>query len=176
LTPTPLEGVVLVEVDRLEDERGFFARTFDRAAFAAAGLEPAVEQCSVAHNLRAGTVRGMHWAAPDVPEHKLVRCTAGAVHDVVVDLRDGSPTRLQSFAVELSADGHRALYVPPGVAHGYQTLLDGTELTYQMSTAYRPGQDRGACFDDPALGLSWPLPVSVVSAKDQGWPAYGTSA
>lgn len=170
ISPTPLAGVHVVDLERREDERGWFARTWCRAEFVEAGLEAAVEQASAAHNVRAGTVRGMHWAAPEIPEHKLVRCTRGAVHDVVVDLRPGSPTRLQSFSVELSEDDGRALFVPPGVAHGYQTLVDGTQLHYQMSTAYVPGQERGARYDDPVLGLSWPLPVSVISDRDLAWP------
>lgn len=170
ISPTAIEGVHTVDLERREDERGWFARTWCRQEFLDAGLEAAVEQCSAAHNVRAGTVRGMHWAAPGIDEHKLVRCTRGAVHDVVVDLRAGSPTRLQAVAVELSADSGRALFLPPGVAHGYQTLADGTELLYQMSTAYVPGQERGARYDDPALGLAWPLPVSVVSERDLSWP------
>lgn len=170
LTPLGLPGVLLVEPEPLEDERGSFARTFDRQQWLDAGLDPHVEQCSVVRNHRAGTVRGMHWqAAPDL-EAKLVRVTAGAVLDVVVDLRAGSPTRLRSVAVELSAAAGAALVVPPGFAHGYQTLVDATELSYQMSTPYAPASARGLRHDDPALGLSWPLPVSVVSARDRSWP------
>lgn len=170
LTPLDLPGVVLVQQERREDERGYFARSFDRATFADAGLDVRIEQCSVVRNARAGTVRGMHWqAAPDL-ESKLVRVTAGAVLDVVVDLRPDSPTYLRSVAVELTAADGDALYVPPLVAHGYQTLRDGTELTYQMSAAHAPESARGLRYDDPALGLDWPLPVSVIAERDRGWP------
>lgn len=169
-TPTPLAGAVLVDLERKTDERGFFARSFDRAEFAAAGLEPAVEQGNVSYNVRAGTLRGMHWQVAPATEAKLVRCTSGAILDQVVDLRPDSPTYLQSFAVELSAENRTALYVPPMLAHGFQTLVDATEVAYLMSGAYTPGTDRGLRHDDPALGLSWPLPVSVLSDKDAAWP------
>jgi dTDP-4-dehydrorhamnose 3,5-epimerase len=173
LRPAGLPGVVVVELERREDERGFFARTFDRAAFAEAGLEPLVEQCNLSYNSRAGTLRGMHYQVAPATEAKLVRCTAGAVLDTVVDMRDGSPTRLQSFSIELSADNRTALYVPPLFAHGYQTLVDGTEVAYQVSQAYTPGTERGLRHDDPALALRWPLPVSVISDKDASWPLLG---
>ena len=173
LTTTGLAGPVVVELELRQDERGFFARSFDREQFAAAGLEPVVEQCNVSFNHRAGTLRGMHYQVAPATEAKLVRCTAGAVLDVVVDVREGSPTYLQSFAVELSADNRRALYVPPMFAHGYQALTDGAEVSYQVSEAYTPGTERGLRHDDPALGLSWPLPVSVISPKDAGWPLMG---
>ena len=173
---TPLQGAVVLELEQISDERGFFARSFDRAAFAEAGLEPAVEQCNVSYNHRAGTLRGMHYQVEPATEAKLVRCTAGAIVDTVVDLREGSPTRLQSFSVELTAQNRLALYVPPMFAHGYQTLQDGTEVTYQVSSAYTPGFERGLRHDDPALGLSWPLPVSVLSAKDAAWPLLDVAA
>jgi dTDP-4-dehydrorhamnose 3,5-epimerase len=176
LTPTGLAGCVVVDLERREDDRGFFARTFCRAEFAAAGLEPLVEQCNLSYNHRAGTLRGMHWQVEPAPEAKLVRCTAGAVLDQVVDVRPGSPTYLRSFAVELTAENRRALYVPPLLAHGYQTLVDGAEVTYQVSAAYTPGTERGLRHDDPALGLSWPLPVSVVSPKDASWPLVADGA
>ena len=170
---TGLPGVTLIEIETREDERGFFARTFDRAEFQRAGLDPVVEQCSVSYNRRAGTVRGLHYQVAPAVESKLVRCTRGAVLDVVVDVRRDSPTYLQSFAVELSADNRTALYVAPMLAHGFQTLADGTEVSYQMSEAYTPGTDRGLRYDDPALGLQWPLPVAVVSDKDTAWPLVG---
>lgn len=176
LTPTPLDGAVLVELETRTDDRGFFARTFCREEFAAAGLEPAVEQCNLSFNHRAGTLRGMHFQVEPALEAKLVRCTAGAVVDAVVDMREGSATYLQSFAVELSATNRLALYVPPLFAHGYQTLVDGAEVCYQVSQAYTPGTERGLRYDDPALGLSWPLPVSVISDKDASWPLLGSAA
>lgn len=170
IVPTAIDGVFTVDLEPFTDARGLFARTFCAEEFTAAGLEPAVAQCSLAFNHRAGTVRGMHWTAEPMRESKLVRVTRGALLDVIVDVRPDSPTRLQHVAVELSADNRRALYVAPGLAHGYQTLVDATEAVYQMNTPYRPGHDRGIRFDDPAVGVAWPLPVSVISEKDRGWP------
>ena len=175
-TPTGLDGCVVVELELREDDRGFFARTFDREEFLAAGLEPVVEQCNLSFNHRAGTLRGMHYQVAPATEAKLVRCTAGAIVDVIVDVRPDSPTYLQHFSIELTADNRRALYVPPMFAHGYQALTDGAEVSYQVSEAYTPGTERGLRHDDPALGLSWPLPVSVVSAKDAAWPLMGEPA
>lgn len=176
LTPTPLAGAVLVELEQRADDRGFFARTFCREEFAAAGLEPAVEQCNLSYNHRAGTLRGMHYQVAPATEAKLVRCTAGAVLDAIVDMRRDSTTHLQSYAVELSASNRFALYVPPMFAHGYQTLVDGAEVVYQVSQAYTPGTERGLRHDDPALGLTWPLPVSLVSDKDASWPLVDMTA
>lgn len=172
-TPTPLAGVTVLDLELREDERGFFARTFDRAAFEAAQLEPPTEQCSLSYNSRAGTLRGMHYQVAPALEAKLVRCTRGAVLDVVVDVRPESPTYLQSYAVELTADNRRSLYISPMFAHGFQTLVDDTEVSYQISGAYRPGTARGLRHDDPALGLSWPLTVSMLSARDAEWPFLG---
>lgn len=170
--PAPLAGVFLVEPERREDERGFFARTFCREEFAAHGLEPAVAQCSVSFNRAAGTLRGMHYQAAPRREAKLVRCTRGAIFDAVVDLRVGSLTYGLSFSVELTADSRLALYVPPEFAHGFQTLATGTEVFYQMSEAYEPGHDRGFRWDDPAVGIAWPLPVAAMSARDRGLPLF----
>ena len=170
ISTTPLQGPAIIDLELKQDERGFFARSFDRESFAAAGLEPVVEQCNVSFNHRAGTLRGMHFQVAPATEAKLVRCTAGAVLDIIVDVREGSPTYLQHVAVELSAENRRSLYVPPMFAHGYQTLVDGAELTYQVSEAYTPGTERGLRHDDPALGLSWPLAVSTISGKDASWP------
>ncbi|WP_018502096.1 dTDP-4-dehydrorhamnose 3,5-epimerase family protein [Parafrankia discariae] len=176
LTPTAVDGVTIVDVEAFTDDRGLFARTFCQEEFAAAGLEVAVAQCSVAYNRRAGTIRGLHWAGEPVRETKLVRCTRGALLDVVVDSRPGSATYLEHVAVELTADNHRALFIAAGLAHGYQTLVDDTEATYQMSVPFTPGHDRGLRFDDPRLGIAWPLPVSVISEKDRGWPLLSADA
>ncbi len=176
ITTTPLKGVAVIDLERKEDDRGFFARTFDREQFADAGLEPLVEQCNLSFNHRAGTLRGMHYQVAPATEAKLVRCTAGAIVDIIVDVRPDSPTYLQHFAVELTADNRRALYVPPMFAHGYQALTDGAEVGYQVSEAYTPGTERGLRHDDPALGLSWPLPVSIISPKDAAWPLMGAQA
>jgi dTDP-4-dehydrorhamnose 3,5-epimerase len=175
ITTTPLSGVAVIDLERKEDDRGFFARTFDRTEFAAAGLEPLVEQCNLSFNHRAGTLRGMHYQVAPATEAKLVRCTAGVIVDVIVDVRPDSPTYLQHFSIELTADNRRALYVPPMFAHGYQALTDGAEVSYQVSEAYTPGTERGLRHDDPALGLTWPLPVSVISPKDAAWPLMGES-
>lgn len=167
---TPIEGVAVLDVETREDDRGFFARTFCREEFLAAGLEPAVEQCNLSFNHRGGTLRGMHFQVAPHPEAKLVRCTRGSIEDIVVDMRPGSPTYLQHVSVTLSAENRRAIYVPPYFAHGYQTLEDDTEVTYQVSGSYHPEAERGLRYDDPALGLHWPRDVSVISAKDSSWP------
>jgi dTDP-4-dehydrorhamnose 3,5-epimerase len=169
VTRTPIEGVAILDLELREDHRGFFARTFDRAEFVAAGLEPIVEQCNLSFNHKAGTLRGMHFQVAPHPEAKLVRCIRGAIVDIIVDMRPESPTRFQHVAVELTADNRRSLYVPPFFAHGYQTLTDGAEVTYQVGGSYEPTAERGLRHDDPDLGLSWPLPVSEISAKDASW-------
>jgi dTDP-4-dehydrorhamnose 3,5-epimerase len=170
ITGTPIEGPVIIDLDRRSDDRGFFARTFCVTEFANAGLATEVEQGNLSFNHRAGTLRGMHFQVAPHPEAKLVRCIAGAVLDIIVDVRPGSPTWLQHVAVELSAENRRALYVPPYFAHGYQTLVDGAEVMYQVSGSYVPAAERGLRWDDPDLGLAWPLPVAVISDKDASWP------
>jgi dTDP-4-dehydrorhamnose 3,5-epimerase len=169
ITTTDIPGVAIIELKLLEDDRGFFARTFCRQEFLDAGLEPLVEQCNMSFNHEAGTLRGMHLQVDPAPEAKLVRCTRGAIVDQIVDLRPGSPTRSKHVSVELTADNRKALYVPPYFAHGYQTLTDDAEVTYQVSHAYAPGTERGLRHDDPALGLAWPVPVTVISEKDRSW-------
>jgi dTDP-4-dehydrorhamnose 3,5-epimerase len=176
ITPTELPGPAIIDLEVRSDDRGGFARTFCRREFLDAGLDPAVEQCNLSFNYLAGTVRGMHWQAPPHAEPKLVRCTRGAIVDVIVDMRDDSPTRLQHVAVELSAQNRRALYVPAFFAHGYQTLTDEAEVAYQVGGAYTPSAERGLRHDDPALGLTWPLPVSMISDKDASWPLLDSTA
>jgi dTDP-4-dehydrorhamnose 3,5-epimerase len=171
--PTSLAGAFVVELEPIEDERGFFARSFCQNEFRSHGLDPAIAQCNVSLNRRRGTLRGLHYQAPPHEEAKLVRCTRGAICDVIVDLRHGSATRGQWFAVELSADNHRALYVPRGFAHGFQTLADDSEVLYQMSEFYRPGSERGIRWDDPAIGIQWPIADPVVSARDRAYPVLG---
>ena len=170
LTPTAVEGVVVVDLDPVHDERGLFARTFDAEIFAAAGLDARVAQGSLSFNVRAGTVRGLHRQVPPHAEAKLVRCVAGAVVDVAVDVRPGARTFGEHVMVELSAANRRALFIAPYVAHGFQTLVDGTELLYQVSGPYVPGAEQGFRHDDPAFGIAWPLPVTEVSPKDASWP------
>lgn len=170
--PTPLAGAVLLELERKADERGFFARTWCREEFAAQGLDPALSQCSVSFNHRRGTLRGLHLQAAPHAETKLVRCTRGAVWDVIVDLRPESPTFRQHFAAVLSAETGNALYIPPGMAHGFQTLEDATEVFYQISVPYAPESARGYRWDDPAFGIPWPEPVTVISERDREWPDW----
>ena len=173
-TPTQVDGVMIVDLEPHPDDRGLFARTFDVEEFAAHGLDVDVAQCNLSFNHRAGTLRGLHRQVPPHAEGKLVRCTAGAIIDVAADVRPESPTYGRHVAVELTAANRRALYVPPYVAHGYQTLVDDTEVTYQVSGPYAPGGEQGFRYDDPALGIDWPRPVEVISAKDAGWPLLGT--
>jgi dTDP-4-dehydrorhamnose 3,5-epimerase len=167
--PTPLAGAFVVELERLEDERGFFARSFCREEFRKQGLEPAIEQCNVSWNRRRGTLRGLHFQAAPHEEAKVVRCTRGAIWDVIVDLREGSPTRLRWHAQELNADNRLAFYVPAGFAHGFQTLSDDSEVLYQMSTSYHADLARGLRWDDPKLGIRWPLPDPILSPRDRSY-------
>lgn len=166
INETPLRGAYTIEPRQLHDERGLFARTFCVREFRERGLVSSFMQCNTSWNALAGTVRGMHYQLPPSCEVKLVRCTAGSLWDVIVDLRPESQTFLQHFGVELSARNRIALYVPEMFAHGFQTLEDGTEVFYQMSEFYSPELSRGLRYDDPTLGINWPLPVSVVSEKD----------
>jgi len=168
-TETKLKGAFVIEVERREDDRGFFARTFCQKEFAEHGLKPVIAQANIAFNKRKGTLRGMHFQYPPHAETKLVRATRGSILDIIVDLRPESATYLQHVAVELSADGHRALYVPERFAHGYQALEDGTETSYQVGESYAPGSEGGLSPFDPRLGLTWPLPVAVISPKDAAW-------
>ena len=171
-TETELPGAFVIDLEEKPDERGFFARTFDRTEFEAHGLKPDVAQCNVSTNHRAGTLRGMHYQIEPATETKLIRCTSGAILDVIIDMRPESTTYLRHFAVELTAENHRALYVPGMFAHGYQALTDGAEVTYQVGEFYTPGYERGLRHDDPAFGIAWPLPVSVISEKDASWPLF----
>jgi dTDP-4-dehydrorhamnose 3,5-epimerase len=164
---TRLVGAYVIDLEKIEDERGFFARSWCQREFAAVGLDANLVQCNISHNHRKGTLRGLHYQLPPAAETKLVRCTRGAMFDVIVDLRPNSPTFLQWLGVELSADKYIILYVPKGFAHGFQTLVDNTEVFYQMSEFYAPELAGGLRWDDPQLGIDWPLPVRVMSQKDQ---------
>lgn len=167
---TSLAGAFVVDIERVEDQRGFFARAFCQREFAASGLQSSFVQVNMAFNRRRGTVRGMHYQYPPYAEVKLVRVTRGRIVDVIVDLRPESPTFLQHLSVELSAENHRSLYVPERFAHGYQALEDGTEMTYQVSQFYSPAADGGIAPLDPRLGIGWPLPVTEISEKDARRP------
>lgn len=173
---TPLNDAFLIDLQPIGDERGFFARTFCKAAFARHGLNPEVNQCNLAYSKQAGTLRGMHLQLPPASEAKLVRCLRGAIFDVIVDCRRDSATFLQHFAVELSACEHRALYVPEQFAHGYQTLTDDTEVMYQVSASYSPDHERGLRYDDPGLDIHWPLPPLGVTQKDRNWALIADGA
>lgn len=166
-TETPLPGAFLVEIEPLEDDRGFFARSFCVREFEAHGLDPYIAQCNVSHNLRRGTLRGMHYQAYPAAEAKLVRCTRGSVYDVIIDLRPESPTYCKWQSFELSVANARALYVPEGFAHGFQTLEDDSDVLYQMSEYYAPECARGVRWDDPAFGVRWPVERPIISEKDR---------
>jgi dTDP-4-dehydrorhamnose 3,5-epimerase len=168
--PTALDGVWTLEPERHADARGFFARTWCEREMAARGLDARVSQANISFNGRAGTLRGMHYQAAPHAEAKVVRCTAGAIYDVALDLRPGSPTRGRWTAVELSAENRRALYIPEGVAHGFQSLVDGAEVLYLISVPQAPESARGVRWNDPAFGIEWPLPVSEISARDASYP------
>jgi dTDP-4-dehydrorhamnose 3,5-epimerase len=171
--PLPLAGAFVIELEPLCDERGFFARAFSADEFAQRGLVSTFVQSGIAFNPRSGTLRGMHFQVAPHGEVKLIRCTAGAVYDVIVDLRSGSPTFRQWASVELSADNRRTLYVPEGFAHGYVTLTDGAELLYQMSVPHHAPSARGVRWNDPAFGIAWPVEPVVISARDAGYAAFG---
>lgn len=172
-TETALPGAFVLDLERREDERGYFARAFCRHELADHGLKPVIAQANVAFNRIAGTLRGMHFQFPPKPETKIVRATRGAILDIIVDLRPESTTFLQSVSVELSEDNGRALYVPERFAHGYQTLADRTETSYYVGEFYAPETEGGLAYDDPRLGLEWPLPVAVISEKDTQWKPFG---
>jgi dTDP-4-dehydrorhamnose 3,5-epimerase len=169
LTETPLIGAFVVEVEPREDERGLFARTFCTREFREQGLVESFVQCNTSWNTHKATVRGLHYQLAPSCEVKLVRCTSGALWDVIVDLRPDSPTYLKHVGVELTAQNRRALYVPEMFAHGFQTLEDGTEVFYQMSEFYAADLARGVRYNDPKLGIKWPLAVGSISDKDQRW-------
>lgn len=169
---TAIPGAWLVEPEPHADARGFFARTHDDEAFASRGLVGRFRQSSVSFNLRRGTVRGMHYAAAPHAETKLVRCTAGAIQDVVIDLRPGSPTHRRSVSVELSAANRRAFYIPVGLAHGFQTLRDETEILYMIDLPFAAEAARGVRWNDPAFDVAWPEPVAVISDRDLAFPDW----
>jgi dTDP-4-dehydrorhamnose 3,5-epimerase len=166
---TKLKGAFVVDLERRQDSRGFFARAFCQHEFEAHGLKPVIAQANVAFNRQKGTLRGMHFQFAPAAETKFVRATRGAILDIIVDLRPDSPTYLQHIAVELSEDNCRALYVPERFAHGYQVLRDDTETLYQVGEFYTPELESGLLYNDPRLALDWPLPITVMSEKDRAW-------
>jgi dTDP-4-dehydrorhamnose 3,5-epimerase len=166
---TKLKGAYVVVPKLIGDTRGFFAETFSAREFEKHGLVTRIAQCNLAGNARKGTLRGMHYQIAPATEVKFIRCIKGAIYDVIVDLREGSPTYLQHFGVELTADNRKALYIPEMFAHGYQTLTDDTEVAYNVSEFYAPEHARGLRYDDPKLAIQWPLPVSDMSDRDKAW-------
>jgi len=171
-TETRLKGAFLVRLKKIEDHRGFFARGWCQEEFAKHGLNPNMLQMNVGFSHKKGTVRGLHYQEKPHEEAKFVRCTLGAIFDVVVDLRPESPTRGQWFGAELTGENATMLYAPEGFAHGYQTLADDTEMNYMTTALYAAGAAKGVRYNDPAFGIPWPLPVSVISEQDQKWPDY----
>lgn len=171
-TATKLAGAFIIDLEPAEDERGFFARSFCEREFEAHGINGLFVQCNISFNKKQGTLRGMHFQAAPHQEAKLVRCTAGAIYDVLLDLRPSSPTFKQWDSAELTAANHRALYIPEGLAHGFQTLCDNCEVYYQMSEFYAPKYARGVRWNDPAFGIRWPEGPRTVSAKDQSYSNF----
>jgi dTDP-4-dehydrorhamnose 3,5-epimerase len=171
-TPTTILGAYLVEIEPINDERGFFARTFCTNELSQYGLETNFAQCNVSFTKQQGTIRGMHYQVAPYTETKLVRCTKGAIYDVIVDLRPASATFKQWVAAELTADNHQMFYVPPGCAHGLQTLVDDTEVFYQMAGVYNADAARGVRWNDPAFGIEIPLAVSVINSRDRDYPDF----
>lgn len=171
-TETKLKGAFIIDLELREDDRGGFARTFCAQEFESHGLKPTVAQCNMSFNHKAGTLRGMHYQVPPAAETKLVRCTKGAIYDVIIDMRPSSPTYMQHIGVELTADNRRALYVPEMFAHGYQALTDGAEVVYQVGEFYTPGYERGLHYSDPTFGIEWPMAITVISEKDAAWTLF----
>jgi dTDP-4-dehydrorhamnose 3,5-epimerase len=169
---TPLKGAFVIEIEKFEDKRGFFAYAFSQPEFDSNGLASRVVNTNISFNRSRGTLRGMHYQVAPFEEAKLIRCTRGAIYDVIIDLRRDSSTFRQWFGVELTADNYRLLYVPERFAHGFQTLEDHTDVTYQVSQLYSPSAARGVRYDDPAFGIRWPLKVEVISDRDRGWPNW----
>ena len=174
-TESALPGVLMVDIERLADERGFFARTYCSTEFAERGLAPALSQCSVSYNARRGTLRGLHLQGAPHQEHKLVRCTAGSIFDVIVDVRPESPHYRRWASVELTAQNRRAVFIPPGFAHGFITMSDDAEVYYMISVPHAPAHARGFRWNDPAFGIQWPMTPSVISPRDAGYPLLETA-
>jgi dTDP-4-dehydrorhamnose 3,5-epimerase len=171
-SPTVLEGAFILELDRRNDDRGYFARTWCQREFEQLGLNSSLVQCSVSYSRRRQTLRGMHWQASPHGEVKIVRCTRGAIWDVIIDLRPESPTYMSHLGVELTADSERALYIPEGMAHGFVTLADATEVFYQMSEFHEPASARGVRWNDPAFDIGWPVSTPILHPRDAQYPDY----
>ena len=171
-TQTVLAGAYIIDIEPAQDERGFFARSWCRREFERHGLNPDIAQCNISFNKKRGTLRGLHYQVEPYEETKIVRCTSGAIYDVIVDLRPKSSTFKKWIAVELTTENWRMLYIPSGVAHGFQTLVDDTEISYQISEFYHSDSSRGVRWDDPAFGIKWPSADRVISEKDRQYPDF----
>ena len=171
-TETKLKGVYVIDLEKHKDDRGFFARSWCQKEFAEKGLDSFLVQCNISFNKKKGTLRGMHYQIAPFEEVRIVRCTQGALLDVVIDLRSGSPTYKKHFSIELSAENRKMLYIPKGFAHGFQTLMDNTEVFYQMSENYSAGHAKGVRWNDTAFTIFWPLPVTKISEKDKTYPGF----
>ena len=171
-TETKLSGAFIIEAERMHDERGFFARSWSQREWEEQHLNPRLVECNISFNKKKGTLRGMHYQRAPYAQAKLVRCTAGAIYDAIIDLRPDSTSFKQWVAVELRADNYRMLYIPEGFAHGFQTLEDATEVFYQMSEVYRPDCAEGVRWNDPAFGLTWPVEEKIIFARDNSYPDY----
>ncbi|MCK8465074.1 dTDP-4-dehydrorhamnose 3,5-epimerase [Aliiroseovarius sp. S1339] len=167
---TPLKGAFVIDLEEIADDRGHFARAFCAEEFEAHGLKPSIAQINLSFNEKKGTIRGLHYQEAPAAEAKFLRCISGAIYDVIVDLRPDSPTYRQHFGIELSAENRTAIYVPEMFAHGYLALTDGAQAYYSASEFYTPGVEGGLRYDDPALAIDWPIPVTIVSEKDAQWP------
>lgn len=174
-TPTKLRDAYIVDIEKREDDRGFFARSWCRREFAERRMVSDLAQANVSFSLKRGTLRGMHYQMKPYEETKLIRCTRGAIYDVIIDLRPNSTTYGQWVGAELTADNYKMLYVPEGLAHGFQTLSDDAEVAYQMSQFFTPGAARGIRYNDPAFGIQWPMKVEVISSEDASWPDFSTN-
>jgi len=168
-TETPLKGAYIIEPEKKGDNRGFFARTFCQKEFEAYGLNPCIAQCNISLNIKKGTIRGMHYQMPPYEEEKVVWCARGAIYDVIVDLRPTSHTYKKWFGIEVSEDNYKMLYIAKGFAHGFQTLKDNSLIYYQMSEFYNPDYASGIRWDDPEIGIEWPLSEIIISEKDKGY-------
>lgn len=169
---TDLQGAFVIEAEKFEDERGFFALTWSQNDFAQRGLNSSLLECNISFNQRKGTLRGMHYQRAPYPQAKLVRCTMGAIYDCIIDLRVDSPTFKHWYAVELTEQNRSMIYIPEGFAHGFQTLEPQTEIFYQMSEIYKPDYARGVRWNDPAFGIEWPLPLEVIAARDAAYDDF----
>jgi|TARA_B110000495_G_C22837534_1_gene488503 dTDP-4-dehydrorhamnose 3,5-epimerase len=171
-TKISLEGAYIIEIEKIEDERGFFARSWDKEEFKKKKLDCNLLQCSISFNKKKGTIRGLHYQLAPFEETKLVRCTRGKIYDVIVDLRKSSKTYKKWVGVELSENNHKIMYIPKGFAHGFQTLKDDSEIFYQISEYHKPKYYAGVCWNDPSFNIKWPIELSVISKKDSSYPFY----